>query len=180
MSQPPAAVPGPPRCGCRSPPLCPCASRPPRQISCRTATARQRYIWTGFAWRMWNKSSFFPEAEEAPQTSQARPAPPQGRWPSDSDGRRGFATRQRECFLLYSVSFPHASHAHTRPHRPNRPMPMPVSRSGRVSIPRAASKQGLGQLQSGAEQERARPRRVERMPAGQTRHKKNFDQHHSQ
>lgn len=66
--------------------------------------------------------------------------PPQGRWPNNSDGRRGFfATRQRECFLLYSVSFPHASHAHTRPHRPNRPMPMPVSRSGRVSIPRAAS-----------------------------------------
>ena len=47
MSQPPAAVPGPPRCGCRSPPPCPCASRPPRQISCWTATARQRYIWTG-------------------------------------------------------------------------------------------------------------------------------------
>ena len=41
-------------------------------------------------------------------------------------------------------------------------------------------KQGLGQLQSGAEQERTRPRRVERMPTGQTRHKKNFDQHHSQ
>ena len=71
--------------------------------------------------------------------------PSQGRWPSDSDGRRGFfATRQRECFLLYSVSFPHASHAHTRPHRPNRPMPMPVSRSGRVSIPRAASNRVWG------------------------------------
>ncbi|MCO7108081.1 hypothetical protein NIA69_01340 [Gemmiger formicilis] len=37
-------------------PPCPCASRPPRQISCWTATARQRYIWTGFAWRMWNKT----------------------------------------------------------------------------------------------------------------------------
>ena len=71
--------------------------------------------------------------------------PSQGRWPSDSDGRRGFfATRQRECFLLYSVSSPHASHAHTRPHRPNRPMPMPVSRSGRVSIPRAASNRVWG------------------------------------
>ena len=71
--------------------------------------------------------------------------PSQGRWPSDSDGRRGFfATRQRECFLLYSVSFPHASHAHTRPHKPNRPMPMPVSRSGRVSIPRAASNRVWG------------------------------------
>ena len=70
---------------------------------------------------------------------------PQGRRPSDSDGRRGFfATRQRECFLLYSVSFPHASHAHTRPHRPNRPMPMPVSRSGRVSMPRAASNRVWG------------------------------------
>ena len=71
--------------------------------------------------------------------------PSQGRWLSDSDGRRGFfATRQRECFLLYSVSFPHASHAHTRPHRPNRPMPMPVSRSGRVSMPRAASNRVWG------------------------------------
>lgn len=71
--------------------------------------------------------------------------PPQGRWPNNSDGRRGFfATRQRECFLLYSVSFPHASHAHTRPHRPNRPMPMPVSRSGRVSMPRAASNRVWG------------------------------------
>lgn len=107
-----AAVPGPPRCGCRSPPPCPCASRPPRQISCWTATARQRYIWTGFAWRMWNKNSFFPEAGVF--------------------------------FLLYSVSFPHASHAHTRPHRPNRPMPMPVSRSGRVSMPRAASNRVWG------------------------------------
>ena len=68
-----------------------------------------------------------------------------GSWPSDSDGRRGFfTTRQRECFLLYSVSFPHASHAHTRPHRPNRPMPMPVSRSGRVSMPRAASNRVWG------------------------------------
>lgn len=53
-------------------------------------------------------------------------------------------SRRRECFLLYSVSFPHASHAHTRPHRPNRPMPMPVSRSGRVSMPRAASNRVWG------------------------------------
>ena len=53
-------------------------------------------------------------------------------------------SRRRECFLLYSVSFPHASHAHTRPHRPNRPIPMPVSRSGRVSMPRAASNRVWG------------------------------------
>lgn len=142
MSQPPAAVPGPQRCGCRSPPPCPCASRLPRQISCWTATARQRYIWTGFAWRMWNTSR---KREKPLRPRRLGQLPPQGRWPNNSDGRRGFfATRQRECFLLYSVSFPHASHAHTRPHRPNRPMPMPVSRSGRVSMPRAASNRVWG------------------------------------
>lgn len=62
-------------------PALPCASRPPRQIWCWTATARQRYIWTGFAWRMWNKNSFFPETGKAPQTSQARPAPRTGEVP---------------------------------------------------------------------------------------------------
>ncbi len=59
-------------------------------------------------------------------------------------GIKTVSSRKRECFLLYSVSFPHASHAHTRPHRPNRPMPMPVSRSGRVNMPRAASNRVWG------------------------------------
>ena len=33
------------------------APPPPRQISCWTATAQQRYTWTGFAWRMRNKGN---------------------------------------------------------------------------------------------------------------------------
>ena len=44
----------------------------------------------------------------------------------------------------YSVSSPQACHAQTSPHNPNRPMPMPVSRSGRTSMPRAASNRVCG------------------------------------
>ena len=145
MSQPPAAVLGPPRCGCRSPPPCPCASRPP--LRSRAGPLQRGKGISGRALRggCGIKTVSSRKREKPLRPRRLGQLPPQGRWPNNSDGRRGFfATRQRECFLLYSVSFPHASHAHTRPHRPNRPMPMPVSRSGRVSMPRAASNRVWG------------------------------------
>ena len=91
-----------------------------------------------------------PYPERAARPSRSRAGPLQrgkgisGRALRGGCGIKTVFSRRRECFLLYSVSFPHASHAHTRPHRPNRPMPMPGSRSGRVSIPRAASNRVWG------------------------------------
>ena len=127
------------------------------------------------------KNSFFPEAGKAPQTSQARPAPRTGevaerqRWP-EGLFRHPPTGVFFALFHLFPARFPR-THQTAQAEQADADAGQQVGQGQHAA---GGFKQGLGQLQPGAEQERARPRRVERMPAGQTRHKKNFDQHHSQ